>query len=210
MTLTTTQPTSESELAERFRLLLVRNFFDAAACDEIIAEMRGAWGGPATVYTEGSTNPVNESLRKTTRLMLSEETTESVRRRLLERKGEVEEHFKISLRDCEDPQFLHYRVGDFFVAHQDGNTEQLQFDHLRVRRVSVVVFLSRQASEPEPGAYCGGSLVFYDPHVDTNRKELGVRLRGEPGLFAAFPAQTTHEVTPLTHGERFSVVCWYR
>lgn len=208
MTLTT--PEQTTELGARFGLLLVRNFFDARTCEEIIAEMREAWGGPATVYTEGSTNPVNESLRKTTRLMLSEETTALVKRRLLERKAEVEAHFKISLNDCEDPQFLYYKVGDFFVAHQDGNTELLQFDHLRVRRVSVVVFLSRQSAEPAPGAYCGGSLVFFDPYVDTNRKEMGVGLHGETGTFAAFPAHTTHEVAPVTHGERFSIVCWYR
>jgi SM-20-related protein len=206
--LTTSETTTD--LVERFGLLLVRNFFDARFCDELIAEARAAWGGPATIYTEGSANPVNESLRKTTRLMLSDETTASVKQRLLEHKAAVEQHFGIALNDCEDPQFLQYRVGDFFVAHQDGNTEQLQYDHLRVRRVSVVVFLRGQSEQPAPDAYCGGSLVFFDPYVNPNRKELGVHLHGETGMFAAFPSETTHEVTPVTHGERFSIVCWYR
>lgn len=204
----TSGPTSDS--VERLKLLLVRNFFDARMCDEIIAEAHGAWGGPATIYTEGSANPVNESLRKTTRLMLSDETTASVKRRLLEHKAAVGQHFGISLDDCEDPQFLKYQVGDFFVAHQDGNTEQLQYDHLRVRRVSVVVFLSWQSAQPAPDAYCGGSLLFFDPHVDPVRKEMGVPLYGEKGMFAAFPSETTHEVTPVTHGERYSIVCWYK
>ena len=209
MSLTTPQqPTSDT--VEHFRLLLVRNFFDARTCERIIAETRTAWGGPATIYTEGSTNPVNESLRKTTRLMLSDETTGWVRRRLLEHKTAVEQHFGISLNDCEDPQFLKYGVGDFFVAHQDGNTAQLEYDHLRVRRVSVVVFLIGQAAQPAPVAYCGGSLVFFDPHVDPSRKEMGAHLYGETGMFAAFPSETTHEVTPVTHGERYSIVCWYR
>jgi SM-20-related protein len=206
--LTTSRPTSD--LVEHFGLLLVRNFFDAQTCKEIIAEASAAWGGPATIYTEGSTNPVNESLRKTTRLLLSDETTATVKRRLLEHKAAVEQHFGMVLKDCEDPQFLRYRVGDFFVAHQDGNTEQLQFDHLRVRRVSVVVFLSQQSEQPAPDAYCGGSLVFFDPYVDPKRKELGVSLHGETGMFAAFRSETTHEVTPVSHGERYSIVCWYR
>jgi SM-20-related protein len=208
MSLMTSEPTSD--LVEHFRLLLVRNFFDAKMCDQIIAEARSAWGGPATIYTEGSANPVNESLRKTTRLMLSDETTALVKRRLLEHKAAVEQHFGISLNDCEDPQFLKYGVGDFFVAHQDGNTEQLQYDHLRVRRVSVVVFLSRQSVQPAPGTYGGGSLVFFDPYVDPRRKEMGLHLHGETGMFVAFPSETTHEVTPVTHGERYSIVCWYR
>lgn len=208
MSLMTPQPTPD--LVNHFELLLVRNFFDAAMCAEVIAEAQTAWGGAATVYTEGSQNPVNESLRKTTRLMLSEETTGLVKQRLLEQKAAVEQHFGISLNDCEDPQFLKYGVGDFFVAHQDGNTEQLQYDHLRVRRVSVVLFLSQQSAQPAPDTYCGGSLVFFDPHVDPTRKEMGLHLHGERGMFAAFRSETTHEVTSITHGERYSIVSWYR
>jgi SM-20-related protein len=142
--------------------------------------------------------------------MLPEETTEAVRQLLLGRMDEVAGHFGIELQDCEAPQFLRYEVGDYFVAHQDGSSEQLEYDHLRVRRVSVVVFLSRQSLEPAPGAYCGGSLVFYAPDADPRRKELGCPLAGEPGLLVAFRSETTHEVTPVTHGERLSIVCWYK
>jgi SM-20-related protein len=191
-------------------LLLVRDFFDAGTCARIIAEMRSAWGGPATIYQPDAASPVDESLRKTTRLMLSEETVTFVRQRLLGHKAAVEEHFRVSLGGCEDPQFLRYEAGDFFVAHQDGNSLALEFDHLRIRRVSVVIFLSSQADAPAPGAYCGGSLVFFDQGVDPGRRELGLSLRGEAGTLVAFRAETTHEVTRVTHGERHSVVCWYR
>jgi len=199
-----------AEWQARFGLFFVEGFFDAQTCARLIAETRTAWGGPATVYREGAASPVDESLRKTTRRMLSEETTEFVRRRLLERIEEVGRHFQITLSDCEPPQFLFYKEGDFFVPHQDGNTEQLRFDHLRIRRISVVIFLSRQAAQPAPGAYCGGSLVFYDREADPRRKELGFHLAGEPGLLVAFRAETTHEVAPVTHGERYSIVSWYR
>jgi predicted 2-oxoglutarate/Fe(II)-dependent dioxygenase YbiX len=128
----------------------------------------------------------------------------------LRHKTAVEEHFRVSLVGCEDPQFLRYEAGDFFVAHQDGNSLALEYDHLRIRRVSVVIFLTSQADAPAPGTYCGGSLVFFDPDIDPERKELGLSLRGEAGTFVAFRAETTHEVTPVTHGERHSVVCWYR
>jgi len=202
-----TLPVAES--GARFGLFRVEGFFDARTCEQIIAEMRSAWGGPATVYREGASSPVDESLRKTTRRMLSLETTEFVRQQLLTCIGEVERHFQVVLSDCESPQFLYYKKGDFFVPHQDGNTEQLQFDHLRVRRISVVIFLSRQSAQPTPGAYCGGSLAFYDSEADPRRKELGFQLAGEPGLLVAFRAETTHEVTPVTHGERYSIVCWY-
>jgi SM-20-related protein len=199
-----------SNSAERFGLYLSRNFLDARECASLVEEVCAARGGPATVYRPGAASPVDERLRRTTRHMLSPEMTAHVRSLLLRRKDEVAEHFGLTLSDCEDPQFLRYQEGDFFVAHQDGNTEQLQYDHLRVRRVSVVVFLNRQSAEPEPGAFGGGSLVFYEPDVDPARKELGYAPTVEPGLFVAFRAETTHEVTPITHGQRFSIVCWYR
>lgn len=191
-------------------LLLIDDFFDAQTCAGLIAEMRTAWGGPATVYRPGASSPVNEGLRKTTRLMLSAETTERVRLRLLEQREEVARYFGVALSDCETPQFLLYREGDFFVAHQDGNSEQLQYDHLRVRRVSVVVFLGRQSPEPEADAYSGGSLLFYESEDDAGRHELGLPLAGERGLFVAFRSETTHEVVPVLSGERHTIVCWYK
>ena len=211
MTLTIKKQTlSNSDVAARFGLFLEREFFDAETCARIIGEMDSAWGGPATIYRPRASDPVDERLRKTTRRMLSPATTEFVRERLLARLDSMKQHFQIELSDCEEPQFLFYKEGDFFVPHQDGNSEQLEFDHLRVRRISVVIFLGQQSEEPAPGTYCGGPLVFYDAGADTDRKELGFPLAGERGLFVAFRAETMHEVPPVTYGERYSIVCWYK
>ena len=64
------------------------------------------------------------------------------------------------------------------------------------RLISTVIFLSRQAESPGPDVYCGGSLLFtrFDFHMPA-----------EPGMLVAFRSETTHEVTPVTHGERFSI-----
>jgi SM-20-related protein len=199
--------TTTPDVGAPFDPFLVRGFFDTRTCEEIIAEMRSAASGPATIH--GASSSVDERMRKATRVMPSEETVKGVRRRLLERKGKVEEHFQISLSDCEDPQFLRYQVGDFFVAHQDGNTPLLQFDRDRVRIVSAVIFLSQESAAPAPNTYCGGSLVFSGPLVDPSYRETRL-VAGEMGMLVAFRAETTHEVTPVTHGERHSIICWYR
>ena len=112
----------------RFGLYLRRGFFDERTREEIVTAMRSAGGAPATVYGRGSSGSMDDSVRKSIRHQPSRETVESVRRRLLACKGEVEQHFQVSLTDCEEPQFLRYRVGDFFVAHQDGNTGMLRLD----------------------------------------------------------------------------------
>jgi SM-20-related protein len=98
-------------------------------------------------------------VRKVVRQTPSAETVQYVQQRLLECKREVEEHFSISLSESEEPQFLRYRVGDFFVAHQDGNTGLMRMDS-EARRVSVVIFLNEQSDAPQKCTYCGGSTRF--------------------------------------------------
>ena len=114
--------------------------------------------------------------------------------KLLALKESIEKHFDVVLNECEDPQFLRYREGDFFVAHQDGNTGLLRLETEK-RLISTVIFLSRD--------YSGGSLVF------SNLRERN-QMSAEPGMLVAFRSETTHEVTPVTHGERYTIASWYR
>ena len=122
------------DTSARFDLLVLRGFFDRWSCDEIVAEMNSVAGGAAPIYGRGSSGSVDERVRKAMAQTPSRETVESVKRRLLDCKREVEEHFSVSLSSCEEPQFLRYSVGDFFVAHQDGNTGLLRLDS-EARRV---------------------------------------------------------------------------
>ena len=193
-----------------FDLLIERGFLDAATCEAVVAEMRSARAAPATVYgraesdASGASGAVDERMRRTTRVFPSGETERLVRRLLLERLGAVESHFGLRVGELEEPQFLRYEAGGYFVAHQDGNTGLLRSER-ESRRVSVVVFLNTQADAPSPDSYSGGSLVF---HPRGAGEPLG--LKGEAGTLVAFRAETTHEVTPVTDGERFTIACWYR
>lgn len=193
--------------AARFDLLIERRFLDARTCERIVAEMRAAHGGPAMVYGRGESGSVDERVRKATRVAPSRETEEFVGRRLLEAMAALGARFGVRLGACEEPQFLRYDVGGYFVAHQDGNTGMLRSER-ESRRISVVIFLNRQAASPEPGAYCGGSLVFHG--WEAGRAGARFAPAAEAGALVAFRAETTHEVEPVTHGERHSIACWYR
>ena len=183
-------------------LFVVTQFFDPRLCEAILAEMKSLEGSAATVYGRSASGTIDANARKTLRVKPSDETVELVMRRLRSCKDAVEKHFAVTLNECEEPQFLRYREGDFFVAHQDGNTGLLRQD-TELRLISTVIFLSRESETPEPRAYTGGSLVFTDLHNS-------FQMRAEPGTLVAFRAQTTHEVTPVTHGERYSIASWYR
>jgi SM-20-related protein len=128
----------------------------------------------------------------------------------LEHKHDIEEHFRASVSDCEEPQFLRYGVCDFFVAHQDGNAGLIRSEREMSRKISVVIFLSNQSENPLPDTYCGGPLVLHRWDVSLGRADECLNLAGEAGTLVAFHLETTHEVTPVTHGERHSIACWYR
>ena len=185
----------EAELAAHFNLFLLRNFLDSDNCASLRAELTLAPTTQAPVYIEGTEGTIHETIRKTTSLHPANETFWQIHERLLRQKSALEDHFGLTLTDCERPQFLRYEKGDFFVRHQDGNTHQLDFDHLRVRRISIVVFLN--------DSFSGGTLNFYD-------QTTTFPLMGETGLLVAFKADTFHEVLPVTSGERFTVISWFR
>jgi len=190
------------------QLFRVDRFFEPDLCRQLLDEMKAAAGAAAVVYGSSPSGAVDQNSRKTLRLHPSAEKIELVTRRLLDAQPDIEKYFDVQLSECEDPQFLRYREGDFFVAHQDGNTGLLRLDTER-RRVSTVIFLSRESDVPKEDAHCGGSLVFTNLRggPGDNRQ---FRMIAEPGTLIAFRSETTHEVTPVTHGERYSIVSWYK
>jgi SM-20-related protein len=186
--------------------LEIDGILDAATLEQIRQEMRAAEGEPATVLGTAPQHRLTSSARKATRIEVGESARGAVVGLLESLQARIEAHFGRSLDELEEPQFLRYGPGDYFVAHQDGNTP-LVHDESRFRKVSVVIFLSAQSEHPTSETFCGGCLVLHGPF---GQAEPPVRLAPAPGTLVAFPAETTHEVLPITHGERLSVVSWYR
>jgi SM-20-related protein len=187
-------------------LLEIEDFLDPAMLAELVAELDAAGGAPATVLGKEEGGKLHTAVRKTTRVAVAPETRERVKERLMREKPRIEAHFGIALGECEDPQFLRYEEGDYFVPHQDGNTPMV-WDDSRFRRISAVIFLSRKSDEPVEGTYGGGALVFHGPYTGP---ELRVAAGARPGSLTAFRAETTHEVTPVTHGVRYTIATWFR
>lgn len=185
-------------------LFVERGFLNPATLAEVFAAVRISSGRPATVYGRGDSGAVDERVRRTTRVSPPCEVEEVIRRLLLSRVGAAAEHFGLTLNELEEPQFLRYVEGDYFVAHQDGNTGMLRSER-EERKVSAVIFLNNQTETPASNTYRGGTLVFHPRGTPEPLK-----LKGEAGTLVLFRAETTHEVEPVTHGERFTIAGWYR
>jgi SM-20-related protein len=175
-------------------MLLVEDFVDPAP---LLAELRAAGGTDAPVYGAASGGRVAFAVRRTTRVAAPENVRDSVLQRLDAVRPRLEQHFDVTLGAIEEPQFLRYDDGDYFVAHQDGNTPLLLLDRQQGRLISIVIFLSDRED------YDGGELVMHGPRME--RHPVPARA----GTLVAFRAETTHEVTPVTRGPRYTVATWF-
>jgi SM-20-related protein len=186
--------------------LQINDFLDSVVRADVLVELSRSAGAPATLLSGDPAGAVYQAARRTTRVATPAHVRELLTRLLLDAKPKLESHFQLPLGECEEPQFLRYEEGDYFVAHQDGNTP-LIYDKSRFRRVSVVIFLSTPASVRTPHTYGGGEFVF---HGSPSEADLRISITPPAGSLVAFRAETTHEVIPVTHGERYTIVTWFR
>lgn len=119
----------------------------------------------------------------------------------------LQQHFSEGTLAWEGPQFLVYRSGDYFRPHRDRPVEP-EDDLTRRRRISIVVFLNGTGETTLPETFDGGALTFYGLLDDPRLRAIGYPLRAETGLLVAFRSDILHEVTPVSRGERHSVVAW--
>lgn len=164
------------------------------------ADLAAVRQGLAEAASQASTvsgiadQPVVGLARRSARLTAPAGIDTLLRDRLLAVRPKLEALFDRPLGELEPLQILRYGPGDYFVAHQDGNTPLIH-DDTRHRRVSLSLLLSPSQD------WTGGQLIFHP-----GRQVAEVPAGGA----IAFRAETTHEVTPLEAGERLSVAAWFR
>jgi SM-20-related protein len=188
-----------------FDLLLLEDFLDPPTRDAVLTDARAAAGAAATVHGQGLTD-VAPRVRHATQLAVSDATRRLVDQRLSDLKPALTDRFGVALSAHEPLQFLRYEAGGFFVAHQDGNTP-LTRDRTLDRRISIVIFLNAQTPDTSAGGYTGGELVFHAPYPDVDTRHP---VAGAAGSLLAFRSETTHEVTMVTGGERYTIATWFR
>ncbi|MGI8873761.1 MAG: 2OG-Fe(II) oxygenase [Egibacteraceae bacterium] len=195
-----------ADLFARLGLFVRRGFLDPESCERLREHARTASKVPGAVGAEDAEYEVDVRSRSTDIAEVAPEAVALVSNRLDALTPEISLHFDVELGGRQSLQFLVYNEGDFFEPHRDRNETGAAAAFGSARRVSVVLFLNREAEQPSPGSYGGGALTFYglmggDPKV-------GLPLLGEQGLLVGFASDLVHGVTPVTHGERYTVVTW--
>ena len=193
-------------------LFLAPGVLDADACSSLAAEMGQARElFPALVSSEGL-DRVDEAVRRTKLVPMSDQTGKRVQQLIEENKGAMECHFGLDLGKCEAPQYLVYRPGDFFRPHRDSSSSANAETTTRRRKVSVVLFVNGSVP-PEDGApdggFSGGLLTLYGLLKHSGDRQFGIQLPAEPGLLLGFRSDLLHEVTPVLHGNRYTIATWF-
>jgi SM-20-related protein len=186
-----------------------RGFLDQETCARLRSQMDDAPTAEAMVAKPDVAAMLDEHTRRSCCAIVGEDAQALVSKRLVEVAPRVTEYFGESVAVAEAPNFLVYRKGDFFGAHRDVSDKPDMPEYIRRRRFGLIVFLNHQTPRPEVGSFCGGALTFYRLHTRNGGEEVRVGVRAEPGLLIAFRSHVVHEVRPILHGKRYSIVSFY-
>ena len=184
------------------------NFYASRLCHRIAGHLYARGHSVLLANTRGHDVVYDEEERSTSRARLDAAMRDAMRARFRDEMPAVAAHFKTPLHTLQRLQYLIYEPGDFFKLHMDGSSHPEADESLRRRKISMILFVNGQATEPCEGCFCGGSLIFYDLLKGPAWKGKGFPIDAEPGLLMAFPADLLHEVAPVTAGIRFTVVGW--
>lgn len=197
------------DVLSRFGVLSVRGFLDPRTCAWLRDEARNAAGVPAGVRGGGEPGGLVEPrLRHAEALDVSDAARAELDGRLTAVQPMLAQHFGVVLSKREEVAVLRYRPGGFYVAHRD-RTQDPAAVVPAPRLVSVVAFLNGPGAPSEPGTYGGGVLTFGVLGGDPRLSRTAIPLAAAPGLLVAFRSDVVHAVTPVTHGERYTVVTWF-
>lgn len=187
----------------------LEGFLDRPTCELVKDEMRRGVHARARVYDREWNYAEKAEHRSTLQVEVADGVNSLVKGKLLDLRADLGGRFGVELKDCQPPTYLIYKPGDFFEAHKDESNRPGAPDRVRARLVSAVVFLSDEDAGDRTGEYAGGSLGFYGLLKDPRCANIGLPVKGRAGLLVAFRSDVFHQVTPVTRGERMTVVSWY-
>jgi len=200
---------SNLTLLAKLGIYIKKNVLNSSQISEILQYAKDSNYSFATLRTDDSNYSVNQNDRKTKVVELNKNLDDSIKKLLLLTKPEVEKHFNLELSGCQEPQLLKYEVGDFFKRHVDRSDDVNAAGFSKKRLISTIIFLNSQEEIHDENCFCGGSLLFYGLMKSSNSENVAIPLPGTQGLMVCFNSNLIHEVVPVTHGTRYTLVSWY-
>jgi SM-20-related protein len=193
------------------KLFVRPNFLSTELCEAICEEMRTTSHREAGTVLDGEQAILDERTRRAKHVTVALNIHQAIRSRLHAIAPDVAEHFGFALTGLRELHFLAYNEGDFFAFHRDSADAPTDPTRVKERKVSVVIFLNAKSVSPGAGSYGGGTLEFYahDFVAEPRYEQAKIPFTGTPVTLVAFDSFVRHQVEPVTHGQRFTVVTWF-
>ena len=199
-----------SEFFQRLGLYSCERFLDADFCRRLRETLQSSRGHAGEIGIGSTAEYVVDPSVRSVRCVDVDGVLESeARDRVLAAKPAIERFYNIALSDCQPLQFLAYAVGDHYSAHRDRRADDTAATTSKARRISAVIFLNDRSEIAAPNCYGGGALTFFGLFDHPSGQALGIPLDAAEGLLITFPADMLHAVTPVTHGERYTIATWF-
>jgi SM-20-related protein len=197
------------EYATKVGLLVRRKFLSPQLCESVCAHIHAAPREAGTILL-GDRPVIDEHTRKAKHAVVPTSVRQPVADRLYALMPQISEHLGVSVSGLRDLQFLRYDKGDFFAFHRDRDDRVAdEPQRVRERQVSAVVFLNQESASTAAGTYGGGELQFYMPDLIPGYRRAKFSFPAAPGTLVAFNPQVLHQVLPVTHGQRYTIVTWF-
>lgn len=173
-----------------YKPVTFENVFTKQECNNIINSDGNFY--PSTIYRFNSSNEQfvdnHDRNSETKSILLTDENYWIYDRLSLIAEKANRGFFNFIIDNITQVDVLKYKTGGVFVGHTDVGSYSASS-----RKLTLLTFLSDQRE------YSGGNLVFPFNKETTIQKQ---------GNVLVFPSYMFHEVSPVTSGERYSMVSW--
>jgi predicted 2-oxoglutarate/Fe(II)-dependent dioxygenase YbiX len=183
------------------RIFMAEHAMDAATCRRVQAAMDVGVREPTEVIDDQMT--VVEDVRRAAQIEVPPAIFELIDGHLDAQRAAIAAFFDAPLDGREGVSLLRYEPGGFYKPHID-RADLPAWPPAARRALTIVLFLESCREADPDGGFAGGILRLFPEGMDTPIEILPRR-----GMLVAFPADTLHEVSPVTDGHRDAIVDWF-
>lgn len=182
------------------RVFTAEHAMDDATCRRVQAAMDVGVREPSEVIEDEMS--LVEDVRRASHIEVPAAIFELIDAHLDAQREAVADFFDWPLEGREGVNLLRYDAGGFYKPHID-RADLPAWPPAAQRAFTVILFLE-SAREAETGGGFSGGVLRLLPDGDES-----IDIVPRRGLLIAFPADTIHEVLPVTEGHRDTVVDWF-
>ena len=187
-------------MSKAVRFFVAERAMDDTACRRVQAAMNVGVREPAEVIDDDLS--LVEHVRRASHIEVAPAIFELIDAHLDAQRDAIAAFFGRALDSREGVSLLRYEPGGFYKPHVD-RAELPAWPPAARRAITVVLFLESAREADPSGGFGGGELRLLPDGVPS------IDIVPQRGLLVAFPAETVHEVLPVTQGHRDTVVDWF-